>query len=90
MLQLQASDPDVHEDDYKFNYRILNDDDDCPFKIVKTTGLIQTKERLDRELQAQYILDVEVSEVTESHSHALKSRTPVIINLLDGEFRIIL
>ena len=68
-------------------FRILNDPEDCPFEINSTNGLIKTKNELDRETLAHYVLDIEISEanesLTSSDQQALSSKTPVIINVLD-------
>ncbi|KAI1286847.1 Fat-like cadherin-related tumor suppressor -like protein [Halotydeus destructor] len=82
ILQVNARDADSSSDDYQFNYRLLNDG--VPFEIVKTTGLIRINGTLDREQQRQYVLDVEVSEVSsENGGHVLSSKSPVIVNLVD-------
>ncbi|RWS13849.1 fat-like cadherin-related tumor suppressor isoform X5, partial [Dinothrombium tinctorium] len=84
IIQLQAYDPDVNGESSEINYRILNDGKDCVFKIDSKTGIIQTKARLDHELQTQYVLDIEISEnAIGENGHYLTSKTPVIINVLD-------
>lgn len=82
VLQLSAKDDDVPEEEFVFNYKILNEED-VPFKIVKTTGLIQTKDVLDREHQSLYVLDIEVSEAHATSGPTLSSRTPVVIRVTD-------
>lgn len=94
VLQLHAYDLDssssyqsVHFNENQFVFRILNDPEDCPFEINSTNGLIKTKNELDRETLAHYVLDIEISEanesLTSSDQQALSSKTPVIINVLD-------
>lgn len=81
VLKLEATDDDLNGDDFQINYRMVNIDTDIPFSIDKMTGEIKTKEKLDREIQAQYILDIEISEVNNQNGHVLMSKTPVIINI---------
>ncbi|RWS31837.1 fat-like cadherin-related tumor suppressor isoform X4 [Leptotrombidium deliense] len=84
VIQLSASDADLNDDSSAYIFRILNEAEDCAFRIDSKTGLIETKAQLDHETQAQYILDIEISENREDNSvPVLKSRTPVVINVLD-------
>jgi protocadherin Fat 1/2/3 len=86
VLVLSAVDDDISTSDSssRIVYRILaSSEDSPPFSINNETGRITVKDKLDRELQAQYILDIEVSQVNPegTSGHSLMSRTPVIINV---------
>ena len=57
------------EFNHRIQYRIVSSHL-YPFTINQQTGLITLKEKLDRELQAQYVVDVEISEAVPSDSDA--------------------
>ena len=84
VLVLNAKDDDATSSS-GIVYRLLPSSDQEPFAINNETGRITTKDKLDRALQAQYILDIEVSQVNPegTSGHSLMSRTPVIINVGD-------
>ena len=59
LLQVEAHDPDLNSEiESKIEFRIIND---VPFS-VDNNGLIQTKNKLDRESQSRYVIDLELSE----------------------------
>ena len=77
-----SHDDDRSDQPLDVQYRIVNAEQDAaPFVIEKKTGVLRTREKLDREMQAQYILDIEIAEVNPDSGHSLMSRTPVIISI---------
>ena len=85
LIQIEAHDPDLDsETETQIEFRILND---VPFS-VDDNGLVQLKNKLDRESQSRYVIDMEVSERHNTDSEeavvtTMISRTPIIVNVID-------
>ncbi|XP_043928134.1 protocadherin Fat 3 isoform X2 [Protopterus annectens] len=80
VLQIQATDPDTGSDD-KLTYKITSGNPQNFFAIGSKTGLITTTSRkLDREQQAEHVLEVTV---TDGGVPAKHSTVWVIVQVLD-------
>lgn len=80
VIQLAADDRDV-DDEQRLSYRIVSGNPEGFFAINGTSGLITTTARkLDRENQAEHILEVMVAD---NGTPELSSTTRVVINVED-------
>ncbi|XP_075679653.1 fat-like cadherin-related tumor suppressor homolog isoform X1 [Dermatophagoides pteronyssinus] len=93
VLQIEAYDQDFRLSKDKSNQILFNiSDRQVPFEI-DNKGHIRTTDKLDRETISRYVLDLDVMEptITDSNQYNddnqtttfLKSRTPIIVNILD-------
>jgi protocadherin Fat 1/2/3 len=82
VLQIHSHDDDLSNEPLNIQYRIVNAEvDAAPFVIDSKSGVLRTRDKLDRELQSQYTLDIEIAEVNPDSGHSLMSRTPVIVSI---------
>lgn len=71
-------------DEMELRFRITNDE--LPFSIESKTGVIKIKSELDRELESQYVIDVEISATSPNENGGettLMTRTPITVDILD-------
>ncbi|XP_057206378.1 protocadherin Fat 3a isoform X2 [Triplophysa rosa] len=81
VIQIQAQDPDATETEPRLSFRISSGNPQNFFSINPRTGLISTTSRkLDREQQAEHVLEVTVSDGGSSPRH---TTVWVVIQVLD-------
>ncbi|KAB5550105.1 hypothetical protein PHYPO_G00049870 [Pangasianodon hypophthalmus] len=81
IIQIQAQDPDATATEPRFSFRIASGNPQNFFSINTRTGLITTTARkLDREQQAEHVLEVTVSDGGPSPRH---TTVWVVIQVLD-------
>ncbi|XP_053502499.1 protocadherin Fat 3a [Ictalurus furcatus] len=81
IIQIQAQDPDATATEPRFSFRIASGNPQNFFSINSRTGLITTTARkLDREQQAEHVLEVTVSDGGPSPRH---TTVWVVIQVLD-------
>ncbi|XP_053363533.1 protocadherin Fat 3a isoform X2 [Clarias gariepinus] len=81
VIQIQAQDPDATATEPRFSFRIASGNPQNFFSINARTGLITTTARkLDREQQAEHVLEVTVSDGGPSPRH---TTVWVVIQVLD-------
>ncbi|KAF5307382.1 hypothetical protein FQR65_LT07099 [Abscondita terminalis] len=79
VVQVQATDKD-EDPSQRISYQIISGNAEASFAINSSTGLITTSRRLNREVQAEHILEVQISD---NGKPPLTSNTKVVIVVED-------